>query len=99
MTLVTGTVKLKGKPLADAIVILEPDAGGPASTGRTDAEGKFEVQYDADHKGAVPGVHLVRVTKMDGEAGAEQVPEKFNSRSELLVSVEDPGPTELTIEL
>lgn len=38
---VHGVVLLAGQPLPDATVVFQPDAGGPASFGRTDAEGRY----------------------------------------------------------
>src|SRR5512138_20654 len=66
---VTGRVTMAGQPLEGAIVVFEPRQGGSLSTGVTDADGRFELIYSQDHKGAVPGQHTVKVSKMDGEAG------------------------------
>lgn len=69
---VTGTVRLGGQPLTDAVVVFAPeshDAGTvPVATGRTDAEGRFVLltnyQPRSTGVGAVPGRHRVTVSKM-----------------------------------
>lgn len=95
---VSGVVTQEGKPLTDALVVFEPEKGS-ASSGITDATGKYELRYNADHLGAVPGVHTVRISKMDGEAGNEQIPARYNVKSEMLKKVEAPGPNDIPIEL
>lgn len=100
---VTGTVHLDGKPLEDALVTFYPqipeganamDKGG-ASAGRTDANGKYELIYNRDTKGAQVGQHLVYIETLVegsgyGEGRAEELPKRYNSESELLVEVK-PG--------
>jgi hypothetical protein len=96
---VTGTVTQKGVPLAEAVVIFEPEAGGAASSGITDAMGRFELQYNATEKGAVPGTHRVRISKMEGEAGDELIPSKFNTNSTMTQVVSDSQPNDFKIEI
>jgi hypothetical protein len=63
-----GQVLYKGRPLADALVVLRPinPAGGsaepPQPTGRTDAEGKFLLHTYAGDDGAPVGSYLVGVS-------------------------------------
>jgi hypothetical protein len=62
-----GQVLFKGKPLADALVVLRPaDASGnpgiPQPTGRTDQEGKFRLHTYIGDDGAPPGSYLVGVS-------------------------------------
>ena len=63
-----GQVFYKGKPLADALVVLHPatPAGGgadsPQPTGRTDPEGKFLLHTYAGDDGAPIGSYLVGVS-------------------------------------
>lgn len=59
---VAGAVRLDGRPLADAAVLLEPVAGGPAAHGVTDAAGRFDLQ-SANRPGVVAGQYRVVVTK------------------------------------
>lgn len=88
---VTGTVTLDDQPLADAAVVFTPVGGGPAASATTDAQGRFQLTT-VDRPGAVPGVHLVTVTKqtmlgvtegdMPGPGGVRvqwHVPEKYSN--------------------
>ena len=61
MARVTGTVTYKGKPVPNMMVNFMPTAGRP-SWGKTDANGKFEMIYDADYKGVKIGHHKVYFT-------------------------------------
>lgn len=102
---VTGTVRLDGLPVADAAVLLEPVAGGPAAHGVTDARGRFDLQ-SANRYGVAAGQYRVAVTKQlvagvrDDETqepgGAKVkwiVPERYSrtDTSGLTVSVPSPG--------
>lgn len=58
---VTGKLVQNGKPLADAFVEFTPEAGA-TSTGRSDAEGNFQLTYADGTAGAKVGGHKVRVT-------------------------------------
>ncbi len=71
---VSGVVTMDGSPLADAIVVFVPTEGNP-STGRTDANGNYELAHLGDSKGAVLGSHKVRIitgkpvtSDIDGDA-------------------------------
>ncbi|WP_435005105.1 hypothetical protein P12x_002997 [Tundrisphaera lichenicola] len=55
---VTGTVTYKGKPVPNMMVNFMPTAGRP-SWGKTDDEGHFEMNYDADNMGVMTGHHKV----------------------------------------
>jgi hypothetical protein len=61
MARVSGTVTYKGKPVPNMMVNFMPTAGRP-SWGKTDAEGKYEMVYDSDYKGAKMGHHKVYIT-------------------------------------
>jgi hypothetical protein len=57
---VSGKVTVQGQPLADILVTFEPLDDGIGSTGTTDAEGRYTLQFvDNDQDGAVPGKHQV----------------------------------------
>lgn len=68
---VTGTVTLDGDPVEGAVVGFTPEEGGRPATGTTDAGGKFTLTTFEDGDGALPGRHLVTVskTKTTGAAG------------------------------
>jgi len=59
LSAVSGKVTKAGKPLANINVTFTPTAGGPASAGRTDADGKFALICQNGKAGAVPGKHKV----------------------------------------
>ncbi|MGE3776763.1 MAG: carboxypeptidase regulatory-like domain-containing protein [Pirellulaceae bacterium] len=87
---VTGTVKLDGKPLDGAQVEFSPVAGGRLSAGRSDAQGKYELYFARDEKGALIGEHVVRITTYfevdDGgkpRVTPEKLPTQYNVKSEL----------------
>jgi hypothetical protein len=61
MAKVTGTVTYKGKPVPNMMVNFMPTEGRP-SWGKTDSNGKFEMTYDSDYKGAKIGHHKVYFT-------------------------------------
>lgn len=84
---VSGKITLDGKPLEGAIVTFEPQEKGAASTGATDKEGHYTLIYVASEKGAVPGTHLVRVSKLTSEMGEEMLPAIYNVQSTLQKTV------------
>jgi hypothetical protein len=63
-----GQVLYKGKPLADALVVLRPvdpatkEGGLPQPTGRTDPEGKFQLHTYLGDDGAPAGSYLVGIS-------------------------------------
>jgi hypothetical protein len=95
---VTGTVTMDGAPVEGAQVVFEPEKG-PAASGMTNATGKFELYTGSGHAGAVPGIHMVRISKMEGDAGSELIPARYNINSEMARNVDAPGPNEIKIEL
>jgi len=110
MSKVEGVVLLDGEPLPEAMVTFEPSRGR-SSAGRTDAEGKFTLQYSSTREGAVVGEHVVRISTYEpqrlmgpGEGltplKPELVPTKYNSQTELKRTVEPTwGPNEFVFEL
>ena len=97
--MVSGTVTLDGKPLADARVIFEPAEGGRASTGLTNAEGKYELIYIRKDKGAKLGPHLVRISVTNPDAAnRELLPARYNAQTTLRADVK-PGSNEINFTL
>lgn len=100
---VSGTVKLDGNPVPQATVTFSPEEGGRPSSGPTDDQGFYELQYSLNNPGAVPGKHQVRIstaTTVTNEAGEdvevpESIPAKYNTKTEL---VEEVKPTSQTID-
>lgn len=98
---VSGTVTLDGAPLTKASVTFQPQSGS-SSVGMTDEAGHYELAYNKDTNGAVPGQHTVRISKM-GEPGSpndteDQVPAKFNRDSKLTAEVK-PGENTINFDL
>ena len=81
---VHGTVTLDGQPLAGAIVTFEPVEPGRGSMAMTDAQGKYELIYIRDDKGAKPGAHRVQITTSNANAGKpELLPPRYNAQTTL----------------
>jgi hypothetical protein len=102
---VTGTITLDGQPLENAFVEFTPqEPGGSMSYGRTDANGRYDLMFSLNKRGAVPGENVVRITTADvGDMGKantpERVPVRYNRNSELRVMVEPRGSNVLDFEL
>ncbi len=62
---VAGTVLLDGNPCPDAMVTFFSDNNPVSATGRTDAEGKFQLTTYKDGDGAVEGSQKVTVVKRE----------------------------------
>jgi hypothetical protein len=96
---VKGTVKLDGQPLADALVEFVPHGTqGVVSLGRTDAGGNYTMMATRSAVGASRGENKVRITTFEilDEGGKqkvvrERVPTKYNSATELTVTVKPGG--------
>ncbi len=88
--LVTGTVTMDGAPLANVTVTFN-SSDGQASFGTTDAEGKYELTYRGDAKGAKIGDHKVVIeTPLEAppEPGyKDPIPAKYNSKTTLTAIV------------
>ena len=88
LEIVTGTVTLDGQPLSNAVVTFvpqdewKPDELPAESIGKTNKEGKFELFYAEDLKGAALGNYFVRILSSE-----KVVPSKYNVRSELKYKV------------
>ncbi len=81
---VHGKVTLDGKPLAGAGVVFQPEGRGRDSTGFTDGDGNYTLNYIRDAQGAAVGWHSVRITAGDPVTGKpEPVPARYNVKSEL----------------
>lgn len=57
---VTGTVTLGGEPLKNVEITFSPDVGRP-SYGKTDGDGRYELDYINDTKGAKLGKHNISI--------------------------------------
>lgn len=68
-TAATGTVTYKGQPVEGATVIFSPTVEGRAASGRTDAEGAFELTTLSASDGVMPGTYSVAISKTEMEGG------------------------------
>lgn len=92
---VSGIVTLDGQPLAHASISFIQEGFRP-SIGQTDDQGRYELTYIRDIKGAAVGTHMVKI-KVFGP-GAQKVPPRYNSESELTCEVK-PGHNEINFDL
>lgn len=65
---VKGVVMAGGKAVDGAVITFYSKSGGEAASGRTDAEGKFQLTTRKPNDGAVPGDYIVTVAKSGSEA-------------------------------
>ena len=104
---VTGTVTLDGAPLPGASIMFIPKMVNEknkarSSSGTTDAQGHYELMYNANATGTIFGEHTVRISKTAGnpeDAGPETLPSKFNSKSTLSANVTPDGEKEINFDL
>lgn len=111
-----GVVTLDGKPLQEALVTFmhvptgDSIVAGPDATGRTDAEGRFQLKTAEGTPGAVVGRHEVRISTLRydriGEgaedfklASKERVPAKYRQSGGLSAEVPPDGSEDLSFEL
>lgn len=81
---VSGIVTLDGEPLANATVRFTPAGPGRTSEGITDTEGRYELRYLRDIRGANIDQHTVRITTAsEANGGRELLPPRYHSRSQL----------------
>lgn len=115
---VTGTITLDGQPAPGVLVEFNPqltplvassgaNQGKPpvaGSTGLTNAEGKFSLQYDKQRAGAVLGSHVVRVSKLpaydpeDKPAAPDPIPPQYNIASTITFDVKE-GPNTYNLDV
>lgn len=102
---VSGTVKLDGKPLAQAQVLFIPVAEGQQpnlklgpSVAFTDEAGRYTLVYKSPITGAVIGKHLVQISATDKE-GHELIPPSFGARSKKIVEVKASGDKALDFDV
>ena len=98
----SGVVLLDGAPLANVTVMTQPIATdspnpGPGSFGRTDAEGRFDLELvKPELRGAIIGDHRVMITPVG--TATDKWPGSFSDGS-LRIQVPKEGTKELRVEL
>ncbi|MBL4884358.1 MAG: carboxypeptidase regulatory-like domain-containing protein [Planctomycetaceae bacterium] len=90
--LVTGTVKMDGVPMANVTVTFTSEKG-QASFAPTDGEGKYELIYRDNKKGAEIGSHTVTIeTPLEAPPGPgykDPIPAKYNAETTLTAMVKE----------
>ncbi|MBN2295074.1 MAG: carboxypeptidase regulatory-like domain-containing protein [Pirellulales bacterium] len=94
---VTGTVTLDSQPLAGATIFFKPQSG-TQSYAKTDAQGRYELTYLRDIKGAKVGSHTVLITTATEESPRERLPARYNRQSTLTAQVA-PGENTFNFDL
>lgn len=94
---VRGLITLNGKPLPEAKIRFLPTEPVRGSMGVTDAEGRYEMIYLRDLKGAAVGQHRVQI-KAATETRGEILPDTYTSGTTLTATVE-PGVNEINFDL
>lgn len=97
---VTGRITLNGRPLEGAIVQFQPvgQAGSP-SAGITDEDGRYELMFTFNRRGAMVGEHRVTIRTAaiyyeDEDCDCEKadpIPPEYNDNTELVRIVEPSG--------
>ena len=104
---VSGQVRLDGQPLPGATVFFSPHGGGRTSSGRTDADGRYQLSYIGKEEGAKVGKHVIRITTSEEVENPktgrsmhtpEKVPRQYNDKSDLIRDVAD-GPNTIDLDL
>lgn len=96
---VQGVVTLDGAPLSGARIEFHEADEVPARIcfGQTDDSGRYEIRRDLKVPGCLPGEMIVRITSASGAEGESapakdaKIPARYNSKSELRVTVEPHG--------
>jgi hypothetical protein len=94
---VRGRVTLDGKPLPRAVVSFRPLEGGRVSRGMTDQDGRYELFYLRDIRGAIVGAHKVMIVTADEDA-SEELPPRYHRETTLSAEVV-PGDNEHDFKL
>lgn len=96
---VNGRVTLDGVALANAGVRFTPHGRGRTSEATTDGQGRYELLYLRDIRGADIDHHCVRITTANEENGGREVlPSRYHSRSQLEARVR-PGTNRVDFDL
>jgi hypothetical protein len=81
---VSGRVTLDGRPLASADVAFQPDGAQRASSGRTDADGRYQLMFKRGQPGALVGEHTVRISiSRELVRNPPHIPARYDTQSEL----------------
>lgn len=109
---VSGSVKMNGKPLANASLTFQPIGGGMASTGLTDANGRYALTFlYSEDEGAMVATHhvIIRTSKKSNTedtsndradpSARDPIPRRYNDATELTMEVPADGTDSANFEL
>lgn len=83
---VKGTVTLDGKPVPYAQITFSPQAErGSSSTGLTNAEGRYELYFNRNRRGAIPGSHKVVIQTEKPQPSDDDVPGETTTAADYVV--------------
>jgi hypothetical protein len=92
-------VTLDGQPLVNADITFQPEDAPRGSTGRTDADGRYELAYKRGQMGAIVGPHIVRIEfSTEVVRNPPPIPARYAAKSELHPEVK-PGDNNLDFDL
>lgn len=102
-----GTVRLDGKPLANAVITFESTENGTLSFAQTNSSGSYQLQFDSEMAGVTSGKKLVKISttrKLLGlnqteEGGDDPASEAANAAAVELVPARYNKESELTVEV
>ena len=90
---------LDGQPLANADVTFQPEGAQRPSTGRTDADGRYELAYKRGQMGAIVGPHTVGIyVSTELVRNPPPIPDRYAVKSELHPEVK-PGDNVYDIDM
>lgn len=109
---VSGKVTYGDQPLANAIVVFNPEGStvGRGAAGRTDEAGEYELETrmpdNSVKKGCIPGKYRVMISRMVNPDGSVWLPKDDKegpamtaAKQELPLKYSDPGMTELRADV
>jgi hypothetical protein len=103
----SGTVKLDGQPLPNAVITFESTENGTLSFAQTNSSGGYQLQFDSAVAGVTPGKKLVKISttrKLLGlnqreEGGDDPASEAANAAAVELVPARYNKESELTVDV
>src|SRR4051812_34346076 len=96
---VHGRVTLNSQPLAQADVLFQPEGTKRPSTGRTDADGRYELAYKRGQMGAMVGPNTAHISvSSELVKNPPPIPARYALKSELHPEVK-PGNNEFNFDL
>jgi hypothetical protein len=97
----TGRLTYKGNPVPSTRVIFQPEDGSRRSTGLTDDDGRFTLQFSRTESGVKPGRHMVFVRyEVSAEEELGKIPPKASKELRAVITRNgDPKQSNLRFEV